>query len=199
MKKFFSCMIMAAVVLGMASCGEALDPNDPNEYCFIVTYDADGDPVTLNVWATNSEMLEEVLPGIAADGYIPKYKKVNVQSERECDYYTEYVDDEEDEPTMTPEEMIVGQWYYGERGNNNYLTFYKDNSCYFNSNSEVGYDPYTHTGTWRYVASEDNFKITWTSTTWSYGLDAISWDTAELNEDGTELYYGQDTYQRAVR
>lgn len=88
-KLFFVSMLFAAVMFSFTSCGDKLDPNDPNPHCFKVTgsYD-DGSgtnvPYLDYVWMTDAEFQDDYLPGIMVDGIIPVWTKVNAENEDAC-------------------------------------------------------------------------------------------------------------------
>ena len=98
--KFFFIGILFAA-LTFTACGEKLDVNDPNPHCFKVSYtvqDVTGEKVTYveHYWATNKELLDEIIPALVADQVIPVYEMVEAKDRRECDSY----DQEEPVPAV---------------------------------------------------------------------------------------------------
>jgi hypothetical protein len=86
--KFFFIGILFAA-LTFTACGEKLDVNDPNPHCFKVSYtvqDVTGEKVTYveHYWATNKELMDEIIPALVADQVIPVYEMVEAKDRKEC-------------------------------------------------------------------------------------------------------------------
>lgn len=98
-KLFFVSMLFAAVMFSFTSCGDKLDPNDPNPHCFKVSTSYDDGTGTIQhdidyYWGTDAEF-QESLDGILIDGVIPVWTKVQAEDKDACDALAdikEYVD-----------------------------------------------------------------------------------------------------------
>ena len=105
-KLFFLGMLLAA--FAMTSCNKyRLNPNDPNPHCFLVSYQVEtGETFKEYWWVTDAELYDEILTGIAEDGYTPLFERINEDSESDC-YALEEEEEEYREITAELEGNIV--------------------------------------------------------------------------------------------